>query len=282
METFLAFIDDAGQYRQIKNSAFIRRYPYYIKVCFLVPASKWQELSGCRRGLCQKHEVGVLNELKWNHLWKLRKRDVLGENISYQRNEEFLRHMSFNVAQKYAEDFMSSIAEYNATIICTITPNCIFSQAVSELNMEKMHLQDIMQRIEMQMGAGDKLALLFADQPKERNQEGALKTAYHELYQSGDFIEKYSHIMDTMSFVYSHHSCGIQMSDFIAGSINGFLRGYPFGEKMFALKIYSRIRKGRDNLPFGYGIIDVPKRPALRKHLEEKFSIEIVDESVPF
>jgi len=275
MNTYFAFIDETGSYRKERDDAFIQRFPYYLKACLLISASSWKALSNFRKQICQEYDIGVLNELKWNHLWKLRKRDDEGVNISYGPQEEFLKNIPFSVSEKYAKKFLSSLPDYDPMVICTITPNCVFFDKVDEIKLELMHFQDIMQRLEMEMSdrKGDNLAILFADQMSERRQERDLKEYYYELFHGGDLIKEYAHLMDSLSFEHSHQCCGLQMADFIAGSISGFLRGYDFSQTMFALRVYAKIRKGRYDLPFGYGIIDVPKRSVSRGHLEEKFNI---------
>ena len=273
MNTHLAFIDESGSYVTERSTRFVIRYPYYLKACFVIAANNWKKLSDFRKELCQKYNIPILNELKWNHLWKLRKRDEKNVKISYKPKEEFLKNINFNTAQSYVKEYIASLPSYNPLIICTITPNCVFSDRVAALNLEKMHIQDIMQRIEMEMSKGDEnnLAILFADEPAYQQHELDLKTAYHEWFHEGDFIDKYIHIMDSLNFHHSHQCCGVQMADFIAGAVVGFLRGFSFSKEIFVLNLFENIRKNAEKNLLGYGIIDIPKRDISRRHLEDKF-----------
>lgn len=291
MKTFFAFIDGAGNYQQYRNQKFTKRHPYFIKACVIFPAEKWQTLAAHQSHLLKKHTGQLLREIKWNHLWKLRRRDVNNKPLSYRPHEKFLKLVSFDAAQKYADELIRILPEIEAKVICTVTPNCVFTDRVSEKNIERMHLQDLMQRVEMEVAAQDPatgLALLFCDQMSGEENEVDLKEKYHELHCTGDLISCYSHIMDSVSFLSSHQSCGIQLADFVAGAFNGFLRGYDKSEKIFALRVYAHLPRRADGRELGYGIVDVPKRPDCRKHLEKKFKTNFAqygiadDDDIPF
>ena len=274
MKTYFAFVDDAGAYRQERSQTFLSRNPYFIKACVMIPSEKWKFLATQRDALLQRHTGQCLAELKWNHIWKLRRRDILNRDISYRSTEQFLNKVSYQSAYDYAQEMLGQLPNLDAKIVCTVTPNCVFPSRVSEVNVEKMHIQDIMQRIEMEVASQDPtdgLALLFCDQMSGENHETNLRETYHELYCRGDFIATYRHIVDSICFLSSHQSCGIQLADFVAGAMNGFLRGYDLSERMFVLRIYAHLRQRRNGNAIGYGIVEVPKRPESRAHLEEKF-----------
>jgi len=291
LKIFFSFIDDTGNYQKNRSIKFTKRYPYYIKACVIIPADKWKTLAFYQRSLIEKYTGLVLKEIKWSHLWKLSRRDILKKKISYRSNEEFLKSISFSSSLKYADELIQVLPEINAKVIFTVTPNCVFTDRVNEKNIEIMHLQDLMQRIEMEVTEQDRsygLAILFCDQMSGEEDEIDVKEKYHELYCTGDLIASYSHIMDCVLFLSSHQSCGIQLADFVAGAFNGFLRGYDESEKMFALRIYAHLRRRVDGQELGYRIIDVPKRPICRRHLEEKFKTDFAkynikdDEDIPF
>lgn len=273
MNTYFAFIDESGNYRRERSTEFTKLNPYYVKACFLIKDANWKKLSILRKELCKKYGFNVFNELKWNHLWKLRRRDEKKLPIRLKTNESFLNNITFDVANKYIRDFVSSIPEYNPLIIFSITPNCVFHDRVDEVALERMHYQDIMQRIEMEMTnrGNDDLSLLFSDQLSQRNKEQNVSDKYNAIFHTGDLIEKYEHIMDSISFQYSHQCCGIQMADFIAGFTVGFLRGFEYSSDVFSQNILNRIRTGSEKNILGYGVFDVPKRPKSRDHLAKIF-----------
>lgn len=274
MSTYFAFIDESGNYRQARTRSFTKRFPYYVKACVVVPAHHWTRLRDHRKALINRIGISPLEELKWSHIWKLRRRDVEQKPTKILPKESFLNNITFEQADAYAKELIAALPAYEPTIICTVTPNCVFWHRVAPMNLERMHFQNLMQRIEMDLQARDVdgVAVLFADQLSDRGQESDIRSQYNELFYGGDLINQYSHIFDTITFSESQHCCGIQLADFIAGFIVGFLRGFPVSRDMVALRIVDRIRRGTDNRTMGYGIIDIPRRDASREHLQEKFA----------
>jgi hypothetical protein len=96
MSVLFAYIDDAGNYEQYRSSEFIRRNPYYLRGCVIVPAANARSFTDRRQAICKKFEVAEYCELKWQHLWKLRRRDERGHNVSLSQAEKFLTHVTFN------------------------------------------------------------------------------------------------------------------------------------------------------------------------------------------
>lgn len=122
----------------------------------------------------------------------------------------------------------------------------------------KWHLQELMQRMEMEIQQRfDNLAVMFFDST-DIGVEKLLREAYSSIYTSGDYIKNYSHIKDSISFEQSHHSFGIQIADYTAGSFNGFLHDYEFGTSIFKECIYGLLRRDDKGEMMGYGIRVVP------------------------
>lgn len=131
-----------------------------------------------------------------------------------------------------------------------------------------MHLQEAMQRIEMDMQAkNNSLCVLFVD-PVSSSKDKALRESYSILYRNGDLINKYSHIKDSLNIEHSHHSVGIQLSDFVAGSFGSLLNTRPLGQKIFHELISQIVRRNFNNNEIaGYGVREVPSNKELRKEL---------------
>ena len=136
-----------------------------------------------------------------------------------------------------------------------------------------MHMQEIMQRLEMELQTKDEnLCTLFIDPVSEETNK-FLRDIYFELYQKGDFIKRYSHIKDSLNMEYSHQSVGIQLADYIAGSFGGFLRGFDISKTIFLNKIKKFLRTDSHGEVFGCGIREVPRNTLLRKQLKESLEI---------
>jgi len=284
METFFAYIDDSGNYQRDRSVDFTKRNPYHVKACILIPARNWKKLCAYQAHLLHKYTGQRLAELKWNHLWKLQRRDVKHKPISFAPGEAHLTWIRHPDAQAYATDFLSVLPECEARVACTVTPNVVFRDRVSERELERMHLQDLMQRVEMEVSSQDPagLAVVFADQMSGNEEQRDLRQLYSELRSGADEFLNYDHVMDSVCFVESAHCCGIQLADFVAGAVNGFLRGFGAAEKLFALRIYAHVRSAAAGGKLGYGMIEVPKRRRCRQHLEEKFKTDFERENIAF
>lgn len=128
METFFACIDDSGNYQRERSANFTRRYPYYVKACVLIPAKHWKNLCAFQSLLLHRHTRQRLKELKWSHLWKLRRRDLDKKPTKFGPNEAHLERIRYEEAQRYATDFLSVLPECEARVTCTITPNIVFPE----------------------------------------------------------------------------------------------------------------------------------------------------------
>jgi hypothetical protein len=276
MSVFFAYIDEAGSYEQARSQQFTTRHPYFLKACVIIPAEQWKDLVAFQRRLLRKCTGSRFEELKWNHLWKLMRRER-GDRIRLGRSEKFLESVSFRDAEVYSKNFLSALAKFDAKIVCTITPNIVFHDRVDKKNLEAMHLENLMQRIDMEVNdqAPDSgLAVVFCDRLASSDQERDSRMLYRELIIRSDRFMKYSHLKDSICFVESCDSCGVQLADFVAGAIHGYLRGFEQSERHYALRLYTQLRRSLHRKCLGYGIVDVPRRQRSREHLLEKFPPE--------
>nr|WP_256329707.1 DUF3800 domain-containing protein [Fervidobacterium changbaicum] len=124
-----------------------------------------------------------------------------------------------------------------------------------------------MQRVEMEIQySQDNIAILFLD-PIGREADRSIREAYRQIYLCGDFIKKYKHIKDSLSFELSHHSFGIQLCDYCAGIFNGVLKGYTPSIEVFRTRLRPFLRKSSEGKFMGCGIVEVPKNEQARQFL---------------
>jgi hypothetical protein len=169
----------------------------------------------------------------------------------------------------FVENSLAALQKLSfARVILTVTANDRCAR-IEESNFYKMHLQEAMQRLEMESEASGHTCVLFVDSISS-DQDRHLRDAYHAIYQDGDFIKKYRHIVDSLNLVYSHHSIGIQLADFIAGCSCGFLRGYPESVKLFKAYVRPLLRVGWTGNIMGYGVREVPRSQLFRTELSAK------------
>ena len=103
------------------------------------------------------------------------------------------------------------------------------------------------------------------------------KAACHAFTMQGDFVQ-YKHLYQGVLIENSLYSPGIQLADYAAGVMNGYLRGkivspgnFQFASDLFEEYIKPRLRCHFSGAVVGYGVIDIPKRTPFRGQLESVF-----------
>ncbi len=117
------------------------------------------------------------------------------------------------------------------------------------------------------------MAVLFFD-PVNENTDNFFRDAYFELYNSGDFINEYKHIKDSLNIENSHQSVGIQLADYISGTFSACLKGinsnnYDRGKQMFYKYVYPNLRRNNGDF-WGFGIREVPSNLNYRLELSRE------------
>jgi hypothetical protein len=212
-------------------------------------------------------------EIKWSYLWSIKKHANRNEIIPTDREYSFLNGVQYEKLLRFVGDSCRLlIGCAYCKLIFTLTFNNTSLYQTKE-SILKMHLQELMQRIEMEIQSdSDNLSIMFFDS-ENPSTESLLRNAYRLIYTNGDFITEYRHIKDSISFELSHHSFGIQMADYVAGIFHGFLQGYKDSSELFSTFVYQMLRRDKDNGKIlGYGIREVPSNAQYREIIEAKFS----------
>lgn len=272
MSIYFAFSDESGGYEKNRNEKYIKSNPYYNRATFLILASDWKKLNTKFRRIKEKFHLPLEKEIKWSYIWSLFKYQRNGQDISEKEPFYFLRDRSCNDLIKFIDLSLALLSNLNyIKIIITVTSNkhCL---RIDEDAILKMHIQENMQRIEMELqNQEDNLCVLFID-PVSEEKNKFFRNIYFDLYQQGDFIRHYFHIVASLNLQYSHHSLGIQFADYIVGSFGGFLRGYENSKKIFKNRIRPHLRIGDNNEILGFGIREVPKNKEVRTYIKEKLN----------
>lgn len=266
---YFGFSDEAGSYKKERSNNFIKSHPFYIRSLVLFDADKWPEINNRFTSLKNKYSLPLDKEIKWSHIWSLYKSK--GKPIHKSKAHYFLRNFEVDVLCSFVKNTIEILEYYESKIIITSYPNNDTHNLFDEKTFYKMHLQDIMQRIEMQIQNEDNLCCIYIDSINETKNR-LIREAYHDIYEKGDFIKKYKHIFDSVNIVYSHHSVGVQIADFVAGVFNGFMRGFEKSSDIFKDTIYNKLCTSNDGKIIGIGIVDVPKIKKHREDLSNKIS----------
>ena len=225
-------------------------------------ASEWKNLNSRFRELKGNYGLPLGKEIKWAYLWNLRFYKKNDKPIPKNREFKFLEGFDYHALIDFvgnALELIHTISEKK--IIVTFTKNDSVP-AINEKALLAMHLQEHMQRIEMELQVDDgNLGVLFFD-PISNEKNEMFRQIYYELFENGDFIEKYKFIKDSLNIENSHQSVGIQMADYISGAFSSVLKSdfgdYSLGIKMFNKSIKPCLRTYKKEI-LGAGIREVPR-----------------------
>lgn len=272
LSIYFAFSDENGKYKKDIDEKFIKSSPYYVRDTFLMLASDWKKLNMRFRRVKQRFNLPLEKEIKWSYLWSLRKYQRDDRNIPENKPFYFLKDIDYKELINFVDLSLELLSDLNYfKIIITITSNR-HCPGINENDIYKMHIQDNMQRIEMELqDQKDNLCVLFID-PISEKMNRFLRNAYFDMCQKGDFIQYYSHIKDSLNLEYSHHSVGIQFADYIAGSFGGFLKRYEKSKEIFNTRIMPYLRTGSNREILGFGIMEVPTNEEVRTYIKEKLN----------
>lgn len=281
MSIYFGFSDECGSYQEEKTGKYLSAHPFYIRSTLLIRADEWKNLKKSFTELKMLYKLPLEKEIKWSDLWQLRNYQLNKRIIPKNKGIKFLENFSYLDLIEFVEKCLGLLNTLDfKKIIISHTDNSNCPQYNKKLFL-KMHLQEHMQRIEMQIQtkSEENLAVLFFD-PVCENTDKLLRDIYFELFNSGDFIKSYKSIKDSLNIEYSHQSVGIQLSDYISGAFSAFLKGlysskYNKGKDMFYKYVHPNLRTLKSSV-WGYGIREVPFNMSYRNNLSSLMKNEIV------
>lgn len=285
MSIYFGFSDENGTYQKEKTRKYLNVHPYYIRSTLLIKADDWKRINNSFKELKTLYSLPLEREIKWAYLWQLRNFQIKKQRIPSNKDFKFLEEYDYHDLIEFVENCLEllNLIDFKKIII-THTDN-INCARINEKAILKMHLQEHMQRIEMQIQTKNEenLAVLFFD-PVCENTDKLLRDIHFDLFNSGDFISVYKHIKDSLNIEHSHQSVGIQLADYVSGAFSAFLKGrdssnYNRGKQMFYKFVHPNLRVYNGTI-WGVGIREVPSDMIYRKKLfsemnmdKEKFNI---------
>lgn len=275
MAIYFCFSDECGSYSNEMTAKQLKAHPFYVRAVIMIDAAEWSLLNQRFKQLKDEYQIPIYREFKWAFLWLMTRRASIhdDENLSFFKHRDDKDRF-----YSYVEKVMQ-IANELSFIRIILTYSVNNGEHHKEHNLLKFHFQDILRRIEMEIQAGDNLAVLFID-PVNSEKDEKFRDLYFSLVSEGDFI-KYSHVKDSLNIENSHHSVGIQIADFISGIFNSILKldernNYTFATKMFCKYIWPNLRVYHGS-KYGAGIIEIPSNPKVRAHFKSKIEKVVED-----
>lgn len=271
-DTYFCFSDECGDYKPNMTDKQLRKHPFYIRTTLLMNSNEWKTLNLNFRELKKKYGLPISKEIKWANLWTIRSFQKNKKKITERSDLQYIENIDYHVLIDFVEESLLLVNTLNEKkIIATYTKNSN-RYSTNEKSMISFHLQEHMQRLEMELQVDEgNLSVLFFD-PVGNEKNEMFRQIYYELFENGDYIEKYKFIKDSLNIENSHHSVGIQIADYISGAFSSVLKAsidndYSRGVKMFYESIYPNLRRCWNGEIQGYGIREVPSSEQTRNWL---------------
>lgn len=237
---YIIFIDESGQpsgFNIEANELVKNTSKYFILSGFIIDANEILHIEEKLRDIKLKYGLNPYHEVKWNTRYK----DI---------------GIGFKEIMNMKKEIMQIVNNYKNSVIGIIMDkehcyrNKQFIQNHNDLYAVALHL--LMERCCMQITdekGRDTIipAMLFADSRKNNNNNRLdieLQNAYLRAKNMGTYFVKFPNFCDTLIFVDSDYSAGIQIADFCAGAI---YRKYEKEDSTFfdILKPSIRTHKGK-------------------------------------
>ena len=267
MSNRFVFKDEAGAYQHRPSDAHIRSHPFYIRSNVVMAIDDYRRYQIEMQRISGEYEIPFDEEIKWSDLWSKKKGNP--------RNDLIARMSANRLKGYYRKVFETAVGKESTRFMFTVTDIVGRTCGWQSEPIYKCHLQDAFQRIQMDMGANG-----FATFVMDELNEGTLKqikAACHAFTVHGDFVD-YKNLYQGVLTENSLYSPGIQLADYAAGVMNGYLRGkivspnnYQFATDLYNDFIKPRIRCSGYGKIVGYGVIDIPKGTQFRWQLKTIF-----------
>ena len=108
-----------------------------------------------------------------------------------------------------------------------------------------------------------------------------IKPVCHEFTVNGDFIRNYENVYHRILTECSNQSAGIQLADYVAGAMYGYLRrsfidpdNYSFAADLYKDYIAGKIRRNAVGNVMGFGVREVLSYMTYRQKLAPFFAID--------
>lgn len=270
MSNYFVFTDEAGTYLRYPGDAHIRSHPFYIRSNVVMAIDDYRQYQVEMQRISGEYEIPFDEEIKWSDLWSKTKgnpRNDLISQIPLNRLKRYYRKIFEMATRKESTCFLFTVTDIVGRT-CDLNTDTIY----------RFHMQDAFQRLEMDMRSKNGFATFVMD---ELNADTIrqIKAVCHAFTMQGDLVQ-YKHLYQGVLIENSLYSPGIQLADYAAGVMNGYLRrmiispeNYQFATELFDEFIEPRIRCHTNGKVVGYGVIDIPKHTAFRGQIESLFDM---------
>lgn len=232
---YFIYIDENGQPFGLKSGSS----KYFILSGFLVKGSTILHMEEDLKRI--KIKYNIFNEIKFSNSYKRM-------NLNFSQFIELKRELS-----KYINQFENSV-------VGVVINKKNFYNLHTSGDIYETALRLLMERFQMEVysrhhGNVKNIPItIFADSRKNnknKNADMTLQKSYKKALLYGTRFLNFTNYTESMVFIDSEDSTGIQFVDHCAGL---FGRAFEKGDKNSLYTIYNAIRKNSNNQPNGYGI----------------------------
>ncbi len=268
MSNYFVFTDEAGVYQQYPSDKHRSSHPFYIRSNVTMSIDDYRQYQTDIERISGQYEIPYGEEIKWADLWSKEKNNPRSQKIATIPKDRLKGY--------YRTVFETAVAKKSTQFMFTVTEMYQGSCYLKNETTYRFHLQDAFQRIQMDLDNTDGFATFIMD---ELNVDTIkqIKSACHDFTVKGDFV-KYKNLYQGVLIENSLFSPGIQLADYAAGVMNGYLRrmvlspsNYEYAKNLFESFIKPNLRQSILGEIAGYGVVDVPKRTQSRETLSAVF-----------
>jgi hypothetical protein len=276
METYFAFSDDSGDYinKENRSGTFIRKHPFCINSCFIIPGRDYASIKNDFVMLRNNYDLPS-KELKFWYIWPIKESQSKNTIIMSDKDYYPFKDIPWHKLMSFVDDSIRLINKYDGKALFTITDNNLVDD-YSQSGIISMHIQDIMQKVQMHMQdlcrnnpqLNCQAQLLFDTQGSQKDRMKYKK--YNNILRNDRFIENFDRIIDNPSFWNSEYSYFLQIADYLAGVFNGFMRGYQESATIFRNNVYPILRKDASSNVLGWGICEIPTKRGIAERVKQR------------
>lgn len=268
MSQYFVFTDEAGVYQQYPSDKHRSSHPFYIRSNVIMSIDDYRQYQIDIERISGQYEIPYGEEIKWSDLWSKEKNNPRSQRIAAIPKDRLKGY--------YRTVFETAVAKKSTQFMFTVTEMYQGSCCLKNDTAYRFHLQDAFQRIQMNLDNTDGFATFIMD---ELNVDTIrqIKSACHDFTVKGDFV-KYKNLYQGVLIENSLFSPGIQLADYAAGIMNGYLRrmvlspgNYEYAKDLFESFIKPKLRHSALGEIAGYGVIDIPKKTPFREAIEAIF-----------
>lgn len=244
---YIVFIDESGQpggWDEKKQSLTLNSSKFFTLSGFMIEANNILEIEAKFKDIKLKYGLKESIEIKWS--------------CSYSK-----LGLNFNQYINMKQDIIKMISNYkNSVIGIVMDKEYCYKNRCDIKNHNDLYafaFNLLMERVCMEISDRDGInattpALMFTDSRKNDNNnklDKELQIAYLRARRLGTHYIKFSNFCESLVFIDSNYSSGIQCADFCAGAIH---KKFEIKDDRFFNLLLPAIRCNKQKNIYGYGI----------------------------